>query len=140
MATIRPFAADDRRPVIAVWERSGITRPWNDPGRDIDRKLAIDPDGFLVAEHDGVVVGTVMAGYDGHRGWINYLAVDPDAQRLGVGRALMAAAESLLGERGCPKINLQIRTSNREAIAFYESIGYALDDVVSMGRRLVDDD
>ncbi|MEZ5295940.1 MAG: hypothetical protein R2697_06605 [Ilumatobacteraceae bacterium] len=71
MATIRPFAADDRRPVIAVWERSGITRPWNDPGRDIDRKLAIDPDGFLVAEHDGVVVGTVMAGYDGHRGWNN---------------------------------------------------------------------
>ena len=133
---IRPFHPADDPAVIALWDRCGLTRPWNDPRKDIRRKLAVRPDQFLVAEVEGVVVGTVMAGYDGHRGWINYLGVDPMCRRQGIGRALMAEAERLLRLEGCPKINLQVRTSNTEAIEFYRRIGFMMDDVVSMGRRL----
>jgi ribosomal protein S18 acetylase RimI-like enzyme len=85
------------------------------------------------------VVATVMAGYDGHRGWINYLAVAPDCQRQGLGGQIMAEAERRLRAAGCPKINLQVRTSNAGVIAFYRSIGYVLDDVVSLGKRLEED-
>lgn len=85
------------------------------------------------------VVGSVMAGYEGHRGWINYLAVDPEVRRQGLGRRLMDAAESRLLELGCPKINLQVRSSNAEVLAFYDRIGFGRDDVVSFGKRLVDD-
>jgi ribosomal protein S18 acetylase RimI-like enzyme len=80
-----------------------------------------------------------MAGYEGHRGWINYLAVCPDHQRRGIGRMLMEQAEMLLKRAGCPKINLQVRSTNSEVIAFYQAIGYSVDDVISMGRRLIDD-
>lgn len=85
------------------------------------------------------MVGAVMVGYDGHRGWINYLAVHPDHRRCGLGSVLMAAAEQRLAELGCPKVNLQVRASNQEAVAFYRRIGYSVDDVVSMGRRLEND-
>ena len=137
---VRSFQPEDRASVVSLWERCDLTRPWNDPNRDIDRKLATDPDGFLVGLSDELVVASVMTGYDGHRGWINYLAVDPDRRGTGWGRAIMEAAEAVLADRGCPKVNLQIRTSNMAAVRFYESIGYTFDDVVSMGRRLVDDD
>jgi len=137
---IRTFDAADFEAVIDVWERCDLTRPWNDPARDIERKLAVDADGFLVGVVDGVIAATVMAGYDGHRGWVNYLGVDPEHRGVGHGEAMMSAAEQLLAARGCPKVNLQIRTANAGARRFYESIGYTLDDVVSMGRRLVDDD
>lgn len=137
---VRSFEPDDRASVVSLWERCDLTRPWNDPNHDIDRKLTNDPAGFLVGLCDGRVVASVMAGYDGHRGWINYLAVDPDRRGAGWGRAIMVAAEDRLAERGCPKVNLQIRTSNIAAVRFYESIGDTLDDVVSMGRRLVDDE
>lgn len=123
-----------------MWQECGLTRPWNDPNRDIDRKLATDPAGLLVAVDDDVIIGSVMVGYDGHRGWVNYLAVSPSRHRGGVGRRLMDAAEQYLLDRGCPKLNLQIRTSNDAAIGFYESLGYATDDVVSMGKRLIADD
>lgn len=136
---IRPFDNADRDAVIELWQRCELTRPWNDPSSDIDRKCAVDPDGFLVGLIDGRVVATVMAGYDGHRGWINYLGVSPDHRGARHGEAIMAAAERQLAVRGCPKVNLQIRTSNSDALGFYESIGYTIDDVVSMGRRLVDD-
>jgi ribosomal protein S18 acetylase RimI-like enzyme len=136
---IRPFHPTDEPAVIALWARCGLTRPWNDPHRDIARKLAVRPDLFLVAEIDGNVIGTVMVGYDGHRGWINYLGVDPDCRRRGVGRALMAEAERLLRLEGCPKINLQVRTGNTGVIEFYRRIGFVMDDVVSMGRRLEHD-
>lgn len=139
-AEIRPFAPGDRPTVVELWARVDLTRPWNDPERDIDRKLAVDPAGFLVATVDDRLVGTVMAGYDGHRGWINYLAVDPDARGQGLGARLMNAAEELLAARGCPKVNLQVRTSNVAAVDFYRAIGYEVDDVVSFGRRLVDDE
>ncbi len=137
---IRPFSPADEAAVISLWQRCGLTRPWNDPRKDIRRKLAVRPDLFLVGVIDGAIVATAMAGYDGHRGWINYLGVDPERQRQGLGRAIMQEAERLLREAGCPKINLQVRASNQTAIEFYRSIGFAVDDVVSMGKRLEHDE
>ena len=136
---IRPYQDTDRLAVIALWEGTGLAVPQNDPGKDIDRKMEVDPDLFLVGENDGKVVATVMAGYEGHRGWINYLAVSPIHQRNGYGRLLMEAAESLLGKKGCPKINLQVRNTNAEVIKFYSAIGYGDDQVIGMGKRLVHD-
>ena len=117
-----------------------LTRPWNDPYKDIERKLLQQPELFLVGVVDDEVVATVMAGYEGHRGWMNYLAVHPEQRRRGFGRAIMLAAEQRLAERGCPKINLQIRRGNDAAIGFYRALGYREDAVVSMGRRLEQDD
>lgn len=146
---IRGFEPSDADAVVALWEACALTRPWNDPRLDIARKLAVDDDLFLVGEFgpaDGLgradreIVATVMAGYDGHRGWVNYLAVDPGHRRQGLGAAIMAEAERRLVARGCPKLNLQVRTSNAAAVAFYERLGFARDDVVGLGKRLVDDD
>ena len=137
---IRPFHEDDTESVVALWEACELTRPWNDPRKDIARKLSVQREWFLVAERDGTIVGSVMAGYDGHRGWVNYLAVSPGRRRSGLARELMAEVERLLGEAGCPKINLQVRGTNEAAIGFYERIGYTHDDVVSLGRRLEPDD
>ncbi len=136
---IRPYQPDDESAVVDLWKRCGLTRPWNDPRKDIVRKRLVRPDLFLVGSLQGQVVATVMAGYDGHRGWINSLAVDPDHQRQGFGRAIMEAAEDRLRASGCPKINLQVRTSNAAVIGFYRSVGYGLDDVVSLGKRLEHD-
>ena len=136
---IRPFASRDEEAVVALWRRCELVRPTNDPHRDIQRKLKLRPDLFLVGEVDGTIVASVMAGYEGHRGWLNYLAVDPDQRRRGWGRAMVAEAERLLRAEGCPKINLQIRTSNLTAIEFYRRIGFSADDVVSMGKRLESD-
>ena len=133
---IRPFETSDEDAVVALWERCGLTRPWNDPRKDIRRKLRAQPELFLVGVEDGEIAATVMVGYEGHRGWIQYLGVDPGRQRRGFGRAIMAEAERLLGEAGCPKINLQVRTSNPGVIEFYRRIGFTLDEVVSMGKRL----
>lgn len=137
---IRPYAAPDEAAVIELWERCGLTRPWNDPRKDIGRKLAVRPDLFLVGELGGVLIASVMAGYEGHRGWINYLAVAPAERRRGHARRLMDEVEVRLRASGCPKINLQIRTSNAAAIEFYRKLGYAVDDTVSMGKRLERDD
>lgn len=113
--------------------------PGNDPLKDIQRKLKNAPDLFLVGELSGKVVATVMAGYDGHRGWINYLAVSPEHQKTGYGRELMESVESRLRAKGCPKINLQVRASNTDIIKFYEAIGYGQDNVISLGKRLEQD-
>jgi ribosomal protein S18 acetylase RimI-like enzyme len=137
---IRTFRAEYEPGVIALWQQCGLSRPWNNPHRDIARKLQVRPDLFLVGVSDGRIVATVMAGYDGHRGWINYLAVAPDQQRRGLGRAIMREAERRLTAAGCPKINLQIRSENDDVIAFYRALGYVQDDVVSMGRRLERDE
>jgi ribosomal protein S18 acetylase RimI-like enzyme len=126
--------------VIALWERCGLLRPWNDPHKDIARKRLLQRELFLVGFEGGAIVGTVMAGYDGHRGWINYLAVDPVRRRKGFGRALVERAERRLSELGCPKVNLQVRRENREAMAFYERIGFREDAVASFGKRLKRDD
>ena len=137
---IRPFQPKDQDAVISLWRRCDLIRPWNDPVKDVRRKLGVRPDLFLVGELDGEVIACVMASYEGHRGWLNYLAVAPEHRRRGHARAIVAEAERLLLEAGCPKINLQIRTSNREVIEFYKGLGYSVDDVVSMGKRLESDE
>lgn len=136
---IRAFVSSDAEAVVALWRACGLTRPQNDPRKDIARKLTMNPEWFLVAERGGEIVGTVMAGYEGHRGWINYLGVAPSFQRGGLGRRLMDEAEARLRAAGCPKINLQVRADNKVAIAFYERIGFAVDAVISMGKRLEKD-
>jgi ribosomal protein S18 acetylase RimI-like enzyme len=133
---IRAYRDADREGLVALWQLAGLTRAWNDPHRDIDRKVARDPDHLLVLEADDRLIGSVMVGYEGHRGWINYLVVHPDHRGRGLGRVLMDEAERRLGALGCPKVNLQVRSSNRSAVDFYRRIGYSVDDVVSMGRRL----
>lgn len=107
---IRRFRPEDEPSVVTLWQRCDLVRPWNDPHRDICRKLKVNPEWFLVGLVHGQVVATVMAGYEGHRGWLNYLAVAPELQRRGLARAIVAEAERLLRKTGCPKINLQIRT------------------------------
>ena len=134
--TIRPFQPADAAGVVALWQACDLLRPQNNPHQDIARKLKVNPEWFLVAEADGRIVGAVMAGYEGHRGWINYLAVDPARRRAGLGRALMAEAERQLRAAGCPKINLQVRPDNPGVIEFYRRIGFSVDGSVSMGKRL----
>ncbi|MGA4670006.1 GNAT family acetyltransferase [Propionibacteriaceae bacterium Y1923] len=137
---IRPFTSTDADAVVALWQAAGLVRPWNDPYRDITRKLSQQPELFVVAvDEQDRVVGSVMAGFDGHRGWMNYLAAATDTRGLGIGRALVEHVEHELRAVGCPKLNLQVRTSNSEVIAFYRHLGYQVDDVVSMGRRLIED-
>lgn len=133
---IRTYQDSDAAPVVELWHRCGLTRPWNDPIADIERKVAMADDLFLIAEAEGSVVGTAMAGYDGHRGWVNYLAVDPHHRGTGLGRALMEEAEARLSRRGCPKLNLQVRTDTPDAIRFYQHLGFTTDEVVSLGKRL----
>lgn len=136
---IRPFRADDTEAVVALWESCGLVRPWNDPRRDIARKATVQPELFLVAESAAGVVAAGMAGFDGHRGWVNYLAVQPDLQGSGLGRTLMGEFERLLTDLGCPKVNLQIRAGNERVLGFYESLGYSDDRTVSLGKRLIPD-
>jgi len=136
---IRVFEQADAPAVVSLWQVCGLTRPWNDPHADIARKLAEQPELFLVAEQDGQLVGAVMGGYDGHRGCINYLAVAPDRQSTGVGRALVERVEDLLRQRGCPKINLQVRLDNADANGFYEALGYDPFQITDFGKRLVPD-
>lgn len=137
---IRPFQPADEAVVIQLWERCGLTRPWNDPRKDIARKLAEQPELFLIGEMNDEIIATAMAGFDGHRGWVYYFAVSPDHQKRSYGRQLMEYIEARLIERGCPKINLMVRGSNRTAVAFYERLGYEQEDVIAMGRRLIPDD
>lgn len=133
---IRPFAPTDEAAVIALWARCDLIRPWNDPRKDIARKLQVQPELFLVGARAVEIVASVMAGYEGHRGWINYLAVAPEYQGQGFGRALMDAAETRLRALGCPKINLLVRESNTAVIDFYERLGFTRDAVFSFGKRL----
>jgi len=137
---IRPFEDVDEAAVVALWSRCGLLRPWNDPHQDIARKRRVQRELFLVCEVDDQLVASVMAGYDGHRGWINYLAVDPLFRRRGLGRLLMEEVQQRLQSLGCSKINLQIRRENVEAVAFYERIGFSEDAVLSFGKRLERDE
>jgi ribosomal protein S18 acetylase RimI-like enzyme len=134
--SIRAVRESDEADIIALWDRCGLLRPWNDPHDDIAQKLTVQRELFLVGTMVEEIVATVMAGYDGHRGWINYLAVDPMHRRQGFARLLVTEVEERLRDLGCAKINLQIRRDNHEAIAFYERVGFAEDAVVSMGKRL----
>ena len=137
MIDIRPYRMDDELEVIQLWKKVFPETPLhNDPLRDIQRKLKIQPGLFLVAVNDHLLVGTAMAGYDGHRGWIYYLAVDPAYRRNGIGTALMKKAEGLLAQKDCPKLNLQIRANNSDLQAFYEKLGYSVEERISMGKQL----
>lgn len=138
---IRPASADDEPAVLELWrevfpEYAAATHPHRDPVASVRRKLAHGDGLFFVAEQGGRVVGTIMAGWDGHRGWLYSLAVHPGARRGGLGRALVRHAERALAERGCPKVNLQVYASNAAARAFWAAVGYAEDPVVSLGKRL----
>jgi ribosomal protein S18 acetylase RimI-like enzyme len=136
---IRSFEPADEGAVIELWEQCSLTRAWNDPVKDIQRKLQVRPELFLVGHENDELVATAMVGYDGHRGWIYYLGVSPQHQQRGYGRQIMEHAERLLRAEGCPKINLQVRTSNRQAMDFYRRLGYEIDDGVSLGKRLEHD-
>ena len=125
MMQIKPFSQADTDTVIELWNLCGLTRSWNNPRLDIERKLTVKPEWFLVGEVNQAIVASVMFGYEGHRGWVNYLAVHPSHQRKGYARQLMAYGEQLLEASGCPKLSLQIRATNSQVVAFYESLGFA---------------
>ena len=137
---LRPFSPADESSVIQLWNDCGLTRPWNDPAKDIARKLTVQPEMFLVGEHDGQIIASGMFGFDGTRGWVHYLAVAPGHQGESLGRQLMAEGERLLTAMGCPKLNLQVREGNERVIGFYAALGYSPDGTVSLGKRLIADD
>jgi ribosomal protein S18 acetylase RimI-like enzyme len=137
---IRKFEKQDVGEVISLWKACKLVVPWNDPKKDIQRKLKVNPELFIVGILDDNIIASVMGGYEGHRGWVNYLAVSPLHRKKGYGRQIMDAVEVKLKEMGCAKINLQVRETNSEVIAFYKSIGYGLDNVIGMGKRLESDE
>ena len=136
---IRQFSLDDETAVVGLWQRCDLTRAWNDPHKDILRKLTVQPELFLVGELEDTLIASVMAGYDGHRGSVNYLAVAPEHRKAGHARMLMRHVEACLEAMGCPKLNMQVRTSNAAVLDFYRRIGYGVDDAVSLGKRLIPD-
>ena len=133
---IRPYAAADRAAVIALWQACDLTRPWNDPGTDIDFCISRPESTILVGEDGGRIVATVMVGHDGHRGWLYYLGVDPAQQKSGRGRAMVAAAEDWLKARGVPKAMLMVRPENGRVRAFYDALGYEEQERIVFARRL----
>ena len=137
---ISEFTDDQSDQVIALWEKCGLTRSWNNPEKDIARKNSDQNGLFLIGQIDGVLMASIMIGYDGHRGSINYLAVDPDCARAGYGKVLMAEAERFLLSVVCPKINFYVRTDNAKVIEFYQQLGYAIEPVHLLGKRLITDD
>ena len=138
--TIRPYLPEDENVVIELWRKCNLVRPWNDPKRDIERKLKVNPELFFVGLIENKIVATAMAGYEGHRGWVNYLAVDLDYHGRTLGQQIMETIENKLLAVGCPKINILIRADNKEAVKFYKSIGYKTEEIVIMGKRLVTDE
>ncbi|MDQ0726351.1 GNAT family acetyltransferase [Microbacterium sp. W4I20] len=136
---IRPLTDVDVEPVVALWEETGLTRPWNDPREDIRRARAVWPELLLVATDQDALVGTVMAGYDGHRGWLYYLATSPERRGEGVGRRLVEEAESRLLALGCPKVMLMVRAGNDAVLEFYDGIDYTRESTLLTGKRLIPD-
>lgn len=137
---IRDYNEADRDAVVALWQAAGLTRPWNDPAKDISRKAGDRNGWFLVGELNGQIVASAMISHDGHRGSVYYLAVSPQHQGRGYGAEMMCRAEFLLRDAGCPKINLMVREDNSEVISFYENHGYERNPVACLGKRLIADD
>lgn len=134
---IRPYEPADEAAVIALWREALIDpAPHNDPQISLQNKIAVDPELLLVAVVNCEVIGTVMGGYDGHRGWIYSVAVQSTCRRQGIGSALVRRLEMELGRRGCLKVNLQVRSKNTGVIPFYESLGFQVEEIVSLGKRL----
>ncbi len=136
---IRQFAPNDTNRVIFIWEQCDLVRNWNNPNFDIQRKLNFQKELFFVGLLNDEIIATAMFGYDGHRGWLNYFAVLPNFQKRGFGKQLMTFGEMALIEKGCPKLNLQIRNDNTKAINFYQKVGYKEDAAISFGKRLIED-
>ena len=137
MLDIRAYQSADEKAVVELWNMAFAAAPPTDPpAEDIHRKLAVQPELFLVAYQETVLAGTAMGGYDGHRGWVYYVAVRPNFRRRGIGTSLMAVLQEKLRALGCVKINLQVLASNRTACAFYRKLGYLEEERVSMGKRL----
>jgi ribosomal protein S18 acetylase RimI-like enzyme len=137
---IRPYLESDEAAVADLWREVFPAAPaWNVPAADIGRKLAVQRELFLVATIGSEVVGTAMGGYDGHRGWVYYVAVRPRYRRQGIGTALMERVEAGVARLGCPKINLQVRASNEGVVSFYKKLGYEVEERISMGKRLGDE-
>jgi ribosomal protein S18 acetylase RimI-like enzyme len=130
------YSDEYRNQVIDLWKICGLTVPWNDPQKDIQRKLDNSPDLFYLALMDDHVIGSCMAGYDGHRGWFYYLGVSPEFRKKGIAKLLIQHGEDLLRELGCPKINLMVRKTNTNVIQFYKSAGYGDDPVLVLSKRL----
>ncbi len=136
---IRAYLESDEEAVVALWHSCGLTRPWNDPHKDIARKLTVQRELFMVGELGGQLIATVMAGFEGHRGWVNYLAVAPEQRGRGHAATLMKVVEEKFIEVGCPKVNLLVRATNTPVLAFYRRLGYAADEAVPLGKRLIAD-
>ena len=136
---IRPYLESDEVAVVALWNTCGLVRPWNDPHKDIARKLTVQRELFLVGEVDGQLIASVMTGFEGHRGWVNYLAVAPDFRGRGYGAQLMQWVEECLLAAGCPKVSLLVRAGNSDVLAFYRRLGYAADEAIPLGKRLIPD-
>ena len=136
---IRPFKEGDEEALVSLWNMCKLTVPWNNPYKGIARKLKVQAELFLVGYLEDKLIVSVMAGYDGHRGWINYFAVHPDFQAKGYGKQLMDNVENGLRELGCPKINLQIREENDKVFTYYQKLGFVEEKRINMGKRLEDD-
>lgn len=136
---VRPLAATDpTQPIVALWDACGLTRPWNDVLADLMMARDGPQSAVLLGHEADALAATVMVGFDGHRGWVYYLAVALQARGCGHGRTMMAAAEAWLRARGCPAIRLMVREDNA-AIGFYRALGYTRQEVVTWGRRLDSD-
>ena len=136
---IRPFQEGDEEAMVSLWNICKLTVPWNNPYKDIARKLKVQAELFLVGFLEDKLIASVMGGYDGHRGWINYLAVHPEFQASGYGNQLMDNVENRLRKLGCPIINLQIREGNDKVLSYYQKLGFVEEKRISMGKRLEDD-
>lgn len=136
LAAIRPYREADLGAVVDLWQACDLARPWNPPARDIAFCRGSGHGELFVAEAEGRVVGTVMAGHDGHRGWVYYVAVDPARRHAGLGRRLMAHAEAWLAGQGVPKLELLIRDTNTAVQGFYERLGYEQEPRVVMSKWL----
>jgi ribosomal protein S18 acetylase RimI-like enzyme len=130
------YEVKHQRSLINLWDKCGLIVPQNDPVEDIQKKLDFQPELFFVALLDNQVIGSVMVGYEGHRGWMNYLAVLPTFQKRGFGRKLVEQAISELRKLGCLKLNLQVRKSNTEVVEFYRHLGFKEEKRISMGMKL----
>ncbi len=134
------YQEDWQEAVMDLWQECQLTRPWNDPVIDIVRKQSDQLGKFVLLINGKDLVASMMIGYDGHRGSVNYLAVLPKYQNQGVGRKMMAYCEEYLSQLGCPKINICVRDSNIKVLEFYKVLGYEVDPVVILGKRLIADD
>ena len=136
---IRTYQSSDEQQIINLWTECGLTVPWNDPKKDIQRKVNDSPEMFFVGEKDGKIVASCMAGYDGHRGWIYFLAVKPGYQNKGYAKIILEHAEKALLDIECPKIELMVRYTNDKVVSFYTHAGYRDDPVIVMSKRLISD-